>query len=84
MPIYEYICNDCGHEFDTLQKMSADPLVDCPVCAKSALKKENFGPEIQTEWFGAGTKPIHSNPIIKRICLKAIVLKRKLLTSRTR
>ena len=52
MPIYEYICNDCGHEFDTLQKMSADPLVDCPVCAKSALKKKISAPKFRLSGSG--------------------------------
>ena len=44
MPIYEYICNECGHEFETLQKMSDAPLSDCPECKKSALKKRISAP----------------------------------------
>lgn len=39
MPIYEYQCNLCGHEFETIQKMSEDPLVDCPACSQPGLKK---------------------------------------------
>ncbi len=39
MPIYEYQCRDCGHDFETIQKMSEPPLVDCPVCEKPKLKK---------------------------------------------
>jgi len=39
MPIYEYRCEDCGHEMDALQKISDSPLVVCPVCGHSALKK---------------------------------------------
>jgi len=39
MPIYEYRCEDCGHEMDALQKISDKPLVDCPECGKPALKK---------------------------------------------
>jgi putative FmdB family regulatory protein len=39
MPIYEYACNDCGHELEVLQRMSDDPLVDCPSCGEPALKK---------------------------------------------
>lgn len=39
MPIYEYVCNDCGHTFETLQKMSDAPLSFCPVCENSSLKK---------------------------------------------
>jgi putative FmdB family regulatory protein len=44
MPIYECICNECGHEFETLQKMSDAPLSDCPECKKSALKKRISAP----------------------------------------
>ncbi len=39
MPIYEYQCGACEHQFEKLQKMSEDPLVDCPECAKPELKK---------------------------------------------
>ena len=40
MPIYEYQCESCGHEFEALQKMSDAPLTSCPACAKPALKKK--------------------------------------------
>ncbi len=39
MPIYEYECKACGHRQEAIQKMSDDPLVDCPVCNKPELKK---------------------------------------------
>ncbi len=39
MPIYEYRCSDCGHEFEVIQKMSDQPMTDCPTCGKSALSK---------------------------------------------
>jgi putative FmdB family regulatory protein len=39
MPIYEYRCDACGHELESMQKMSDAPLTDCPSCHKSALKK---------------------------------------------
>ena len=39
MPIYEYVCSDCGHEFEKLQKMSDAPLSDCPACEVAGLKK---------------------------------------------
>lgn len=44
MPIYEYVCNDCGHEFEALQKMSDAPLRDCPACEKQSLKKKISAP----------------------------------------
>ena len=39
MPIYEYRCDSCGHEMEKLQRMSDDPLTDCPACDKPELKK---------------------------------------------
>ncbi len=39
MPFYEYRCADCGHEFEAMQKMSDEPLKDCPECGKPALVK---------------------------------------------
>jgi putative FmdB family regulatory protein len=39
MPIYEYKCEACGHEMEVMQKMSDDPLTECPECHKPALKK---------------------------------------------
>lgn len=40
MPIYEYQCEACGHALEALQKLSDALLVDCPACAKPALKKQ--------------------------------------------
>ncbi len=32
MPTYEYRCKDCGHEFETVQAFSDEPLTECPSC----------------------------------------------------
>ena len=40
MPIYEYQCRNCGGELEALQKISDDPLLDCPDCDEPALKKK--------------------------------------------
>lgn len=40
MPIYEYRCQSCAHELETLQKISDQPLVDCPSCSQASLKKK--------------------------------------------
>jgi putative FmdB family regulatory protein len=36
MPTYEYICEKCGHEFETSQSIFAAPLKICPenLCAR--------------------------------------------------
>jgi len=39
MPLYEYRCDVCGHEFEALQKISDEPLVHCPACEQAQLRK---------------------------------------------
>ena len=40
MPIYEYQCQKCGNELEALQKISDEPLVDCPECNAPELRKK--------------------------------------------
>ncbi len=40
MPIYEYVCSKCGHEWDAIQKFSEKPLTACPKCSKKAAKRK--------------------------------------------
>ena len=39
MPIYEYQCKSCGHEMEALQKITDDPLKECPACGDLELNK---------------------------------------------
>lgn len=32
MPTYEYLCEECGHQFDAFQGINDDPLTECPIC----------------------------------------------------
>lgn len=34
MPIYEYQCAGCNHQFDVIQKMNDEPIKTCPKCAE--------------------------------------------------
>ena len=38
MPIYEYRCQDCNHEFERMQKFSDPPVAACPACEGSVQK----------------------------------------------
>jgi putative FmdB family regulatory protein len=38
MPIYEYNCLDCHHEFEVIQKFSDPPLAQCPSCSGKVQK----------------------------------------------
>lgn len=54
MPIYEYKCPSCKHQFEILQKMSDDPLMQCPNCHKDGLEKVISSTQFQlkgTGWY---------------------------------
>ncbi len=38
MPIYEYTCNACGNDFETLVRSGSVP--DCPACHATDLAKK--------------------------------------------
>lgn len=40
MPIYEYVCTQCGEPVEKLQKLSDAPLTDCPACGQPSLKRK--------------------------------------------
>jgi putative FmdB family regulatory protein len=39
VPIYEYQCQSCDHALERLQKITEEPLVDCPACDQPSLRK---------------------------------------------
>lgn len=73
MPIYEYRCENCGHEMEAIQKMADDPLTECPKCAKPALKKLiSAGGFVlkgtgwyETDFKGSKSKPADKKPAAK-------------------
>ncbi len=52
MPIYEYRCSACGYELDVLQKLSDDPLTDCPACETPSLQKKLSAPSFRLKGSG--------------------------------
>jgi len=39
VPTYEYICENCGYEFEQFQSITAGSLKICPQCGKKGLKR---------------------------------------------
>jgi len=39
MPTYGYRCGTCGHEFETLQRITDKALTECPECGAKLSKK---------------------------------------------
>ena len=46
MPVYEYACRACGHEFEREQRISDAPIKKCPKCgalkAKRLISRTSF------------------------------------------
>ena len=47
MPIYEYTCRGCGHEFELLVRKSTT--LACPSCASADLERELSVPAVKSE-----------------------------------
>jgi putative FmdB family regulatory protein len=39
MPVYEYRCGACSHEFEEWQKISDPPVKTCPTCKKKKVER---------------------------------------------
>jgi len=39
MPIFEYVCNACGHQFEFLQLPAATTVPSCPACQSLNLER---------------------------------------------
>jgi putative FmdB family regulatory protein len=39
MPTYDYICENCDHQFELFQPITARPAKKCPKCGKMSLKR---------------------------------------------
>jgi putative FmdB family regulatory protein len=63
MPIYEYACSACGHQFEEWQKMSDKPVRTCPKCKAKKVEKLISQTSFQLKgggWYSdlyAGPKP---------------------------
>jgi putative FmdB family regulatory protein len=68
MPIYEYVCNECGHTLEALQKLSDAALQTCPACAKDALKKKISAPGFRLSgsgWYETDFKSKNQKNLVK-------------------
>jgi len=40
MPTYDYICDQCKHEFEAFESIKADPQTICPECTEPKLRRK--------------------------------------------
>jgi putative FmdB family regulatory protein len=52
MPFYEYECSNCKFYVEALQKISDEPLKQCPSCKKQTLKKLVSAPNFRLKGGG--------------------------------
>lgn len=63
MPVYEYACQKCGHEFEEWQKISDPPVSVCPKCKAKKVERLISRTSFQLKgggWYGdlyASSKP---------------------------
>jgi putative FmdB family regulatory protein len=51
MPLYEYLCQKCGHRFEKIQKFSDKPVKKCPECG-GAVEQVISAPAVQFKGSG--------------------------------
>jgi putative FmdB family regulatory protein len=69
MPIYEYECSSCHHQFDLIQKISDEPVKECPTCHKDTAIKLISAAGFQlkgTGWYVTDFKNKNSGPPAKQ------------------
>ncbi|MAJ85279.1 MAG: FmdB family transcriptional regulator [Gammaproteobacteria bacterium] len=52
MPIYEYKCSKCEHQFEIIQRFSDNPLESCPECGQTSIKKLVSAPSFRLKGGG--------------------------------
>src|ERR1051325_10729652 len=52
MPLYEYSCENCGHQFERIQKFSDPPVETCPKCGGGPVRKLVSSPAFQFKGSG--------------------------------
>ena len=52
MPIYEYKCLKCGHQFEVIQRFSDNPVEICPNCKNNKVEKLVSAPSFRLKGGG--------------------------------
>ena len=52
MPLYEYLCRSCAHQFERIVKFSDAPLTTCPKCGKETIDQMISAPAVQFKGSG--------------------------------
>jgi putative FmdB family regulatory protein len=66
MPIYEYVCQDCGHEFEFLLRGEEKPT--CPSCGRERLSRQMSVPAAHTAGSSAPPCPARDSCGMSSCC----------------
>ena len=75
MPIYEYRCEACGAQKEHLQKMSDDPIAQCPACGSSQYSKQLSAAGFQLKgngWYVTDFKMAAARPVVAAVAAAAV------------
>jgi putative FmdB family regulatory protein len=53
MPTYDYVCDECGHEFEAYESITVEPRSSCPECSRPTLRRK-IGPGAAILFKGSG------------------------------
>ncbi|MBU2249793.1 MAG: hypothetical protein KKD77_23805 [Gammaproteobacteria bacterium] len=76
MPLYDFKCKICSHEFEGISTLEGLPAVRCPECGNDAceilITGSNYHPFPEGWWEHIATKPLHisSRSQLKEECRK--------------
>ena len=68
MPIYEYKCLKCEHQFEVIQRFSDNPVEICPKCKKNKVKKLISAPTFRLKgggWYETDFKTGNKKNIVE-------------------
>ena len=68
MPIYDYKCSKCEHQFELIQKFSDQPAEVCPECSKKSIQKLVSAPSFRLKgrgWYETDFKTGNKKNIAK-------------------
>ena len=56
MPTYDYVCHHCGHRFEVIHGVHADPPTSCPLCGSGPVRKAIVAPAVHYKGSGWAKK----------------------------
>ena len=69
MPLYDFLCSNCGHQDEVITKLSDGSIMFCPVCKNKTFKKQLSAPHFKLKgsgWYETDFKNKNKTKKIKK------------------